>query len=476
MAAASKPRVFLSSVFDAGLHEPVRATCPGLIWDPREERKINPGSIESVCRKLIRHSKLFVGIFDERGGRALFEDGIEPVTVLEIELLQALFEQMPIYLFLLPGFAANRRLSGLVQLAQERNVATVVQCPESFIAADGQGNKSLTQQCISVVARVVRDPIFQRLARKCFALSLRLRPFRALDVMILDHMLGCFNDPFDAAKTALQLDTADQQANHAARLSYLWPALRQLASVPYGNPVFSTYRPLWERLAGAWDRSAAWYGLHDDSPIGRLSATNTVIWIQENSPVQTTNPILAHGARASAFYSMAKRLWLPWQRRRFFGYALSEVNSVLGLSSHDPSGYLAIRGSIQLQFWRISKAIADYEAVIEFKSGQPNQHSSHGEAWVELGWAYLHALRIEDARNALRKGLKLLREDRQRNPNLGIEFFSRALLKSAMAFGLMFHFREAYRAASEGCQLARERTTQDQLRGLRGLLCKVLGD
>jgi hypothetical protein len=51
---------------------------------------------------------------------------------------------------------------------------------------------------------------------------------------------------------------------------YLWPALRQLASVPYDDPQFAAHRSLWEKLAGAWDHSAAWYGLHDDSPIGKL--------------------------------------------------------------------------------------------------------------------------------------------------------------------------------------------------------------
>jgi hypothetical protein len=71
-----------------------------LIWDPRAIVAEEPGrTIEDVCRELIRRSRLFVGVFDERGGRALFEEGIEPVTVLEIELLQALFEPLPVHLF-----------------------------------------------------------------------------------------------------------------------------------------------------------------------------------------------------------------------------------------------------------------------------------------------------------------------------------------------------------------------------------------
>jgi hypothetical protein len=76
------------------MHEPVRKACPGLIWDPRQVRERNSErTIEDICRDLIRKSDLFVGIFDERGGRAPFEETIEPVTVLEIELLQALFQR-----------------------------------------------------------------------------------------------------------------------------------------------------------------------------------------------------------------------------------------------------------------------------------------------------------------------------------------------------------------------------------------------
>jgi hypothetical protein len=104
---------------------------PGLIWDPRAIVSQQPWrAIEDVCRELIRKSRLFVGVFDERGGRALFEEGIEPVTVLEIELLQALFEPLPVHLFLLPDFDRNYRLSGLVALARREGRARIHPFPE----------------------------------------------------------------------------------------------------------------------------------------------------------------------------------------------------------------------------------------------------------------------------------------------------------------------------------------------------------
>jgi hypothetical protein len=94
---SASPTVFLSSVFDIGLHEPLRAASPGWIWDPRDVPRTPDRTIEDVCRDLIRQSRLFVGVFDERGGNAPFEEGVGKITVLEIELLQAIFQRLPIY-------------------------------------------------------------------------------------------------------------------------------------------------------------------------------------------------------------------------------------------------------------------------------------------------------------------------------------------------------------------------------------------
>jgi hypothetical protein len=163
---ANKPTVFLSAVFDAGLHEPLRAASPGLIWDPRTYVQQDPSrTIEDVCRDLIRKSRLFVGAFDDRGGRAPFEEGIAPVTVLEIELLQALFERMPIYLFLLPGFERNARLFGLVDLARRDGLAVVQMCPAEILQVRDAGQRELTSRGVAMITKVIRDPVSQRLVR-----------------------------------------------------------------------------------------------------------------------------------------------------------------------------------------------------------------------------------------------------------------------------------------------------------------------
>jgi len=472
---ARSPKVFLSSVFDPGFHEPVRAACAGIIWDPREVRRDNPQrTIEDICRDLIRKSDIFIGIFDERGGSEPFEEGIKPVTVLEIELLQALFQRMPIYLFTMPGFERNHRLAGLVSLARKYGLAKIIACPAIEFRVIDKDHKQLTESGVTLIAGVVRDRLFQRMRRYSSVAATHLTPTRSLDISILADEFDSFSDPFDPHHTALHLATAERQTDHAARLSYLWPALRQLSSVPYTNEELSGHWPLWERLAGAWDNSAAWYGLHDASPIGRLAATNTIIWIRERSGATVQRAALSRGARASAFYSMGKRVWLPWHRRRLFRYALNEIDAALAAPLASPANYLAIRGSVQLRLWHVSAAIADYEEVVADRSRLLDTHSAQGEAWVELGWAYLQALRFRKAKQALQRGVDLMRDYWKRNPKARTEFLSRALLKYAIAFAIMLDFRKARAAAAEGCKLAREKITADQLRGLRGLICRMI--
>jgi hypothetical protein len=214
------PPVFLCTVFDPGMHEPLRAASPGLIWDPRGYAGKTPNrTIEDVCRELIRKSQLFVGVFDERGGHAPFEQGIAPVTVLEIELLQALFQRMPTYLFLLPGFERNRRLAGLVDLARRRSLAIVRICSEDAVRARDAQHKELTPRGIALISRVIRDPLPQHLLRNITACTGRIRPFRHLDVSLLDTPAAAICDPFDGAEVVRQLEKVGSQTDHAARLS-----------------------------------------------------------------------------------------------------------------------------------------------------------------------------------------------------------------------------------------------------------------
>lgn len=118
-------RIFLASVFDDDLREPILARCADAIWRPQQIER-DGRTVEDVCRELIRESRALAAVLDHRGGRALaFEAVKTPVTALEIELIQALFQKMPIFVLTLARFAENERLWGLIDLAERWRIAQV---------------------------------------------------------------------------------------------------------------------------------------------------------------------------------------------------------------------------------------------------------------------------------------------------------------------------------------------------------------
>jgi hypothetical protein len=344
--------------------------------------------------------------------------------------------------------------------------------PDDGVRVTDAGQRVLSPAGVAAISRILRSPLSQRVRDRVTGAARRFRPFGKLDVTLLDVPVEPIADPFDARQVEQQLEKAAAQSDHAARLSYLWPALRQLASVPYNDARHAPYTVQWERLASGWDQSAAWYGLHDDSPIAKLAAVNTLIALYQSSAAPRGKPDRARGARASGFYSMAKQLWNPLARRTLFRRALGEANAAIAAPEGDISGYRAIRGSVNLKLWHTRRAVADYEAVVAARQARNDSSSAQGEALVELGWGYLCAFRFADARDALRKGIALMREDYRRDPVLRADFLIRALLKHALAFVLMLRFDEARETAREGCRLAHERLASDQLGGLRGKLCR----
>jgi hypothetical protein len=158
-----------------------------------------------------------------------------------------------------------------------------------------------------------------------------LRYNHLLEIQFLQDMFHSFADPFDADDTRKLIETAAGQKDHASRLAMLWAAVRQLCSVPYISDEFRSTHPLWEKALNEWVRSAAWYGLHNNSPIGLLAAVNSLIRIRAQAPQAAIPPTSpqhihgTHGARASALYSLAKRCWNPMHRWALLGRALDDV-------------------------------------------------------------------------------------------------------------------------------------------------------
>jgi hypothetical protein len=463
-----QPEVFLSTVFDEVLRAPIFARCSGRIWleKPIPEIERKGRTIEDVCRDMIRLSAVFIGLFDARGGRALAFTRVKtPVSVLEIELVQALFQRMPNYLFLLPGFETNERLNGLVKLIEKWRLAFV----RHSETGSGGGPGTALPVAVNQIVRLIRHPSLVSLRRGWSRIAQRFRRTHNLDIQFLNLEFDLFPDPFDERDTLQLIEAGAAQNDHASRLAMLWAAVRQLCSVPYTKEEFRHWRFLWERTLSEWIRSAAWYGLHDDSPIGLLSAVNSVIWIRAQpfgGAIPESSPVHIHGtkgARASALYSMAKRSWWLPHRWSLLNAALMDVDAAITTRPTRLSGYLAIRGSIYRTRGQLFRAVKDHETMVAVRRRESGSATGMGEALSELGWTYAWAGNFLRAKRSLIEGVRLLSETPVSSP-MQAGFRVRALRKCAAVQALTFDFAGAQRTRSEAQRIANAYLVPDQMR------------
>jgi hypothetical protein len=463
-----QPQIFLSSVFDEALRAPIFARCPGRIWleKPIPETQRKGRNIEDVCRDMIRASQVFVGLFDARGGGALaFTNVRTPVTVLEIELVQALFQRMPTFLFLLPGFEANERLRGLAKLIERWRLASVYHSGHD----SGDSRSAISPVLADRIARLIRHPSLLWFGRIYSGLIQHFRRTHNLGIEFLNLEFDLFPDPFDEQQTLRLIESASAQTDHASRLAMLWAAVRQLCSVPFSKDEFRHWRFLWERTLGEWVRSAAWYGLHDDTPIGLLSAVNSIIWIRaqaDGGTIPESSPVHIHGtkgARASALYSMGKRSWWLPQRWSLLNAALNDVDAAIHTQPSRLSGYLAIRGSIYRTRGQLFRAVKDHEDMVQSRKQESGSTSGLGEALSELGWTYLWTGHLLKARRNLIDGVRLLKESPISNP-MQAGFRIRALKKCAAIQTLTFDFAGARCSRAEAQRIANVYLVPDQMR------------
>lgn len=105
------------------------------------------------------------------------------------------------------------------------------------------------------------------------------------------------------ARVDAGVDRAGKRLSQLARLSYLWIAVRELAKAP-ANVRNNELGGKMEKTLRLWNLTAAWYGLHGAHPMGCLAALNDLAFV---TGVRRSGPA-PHGARASAYYSIAGRM------------------------------------------------------------------------------------------------------------------------------------------------------------------------
>ena len=247
--------------------------------------------------------------------------------------------------------------------------------------------------------------------------------------------------------------------NEASRLVLTWMALRHLFAVPYDDPRYKEFLPLWEAALCEWVSAAAWYGLHEPHPLSQLAAINTLIWIRERSKNEG-DPRSIHGTRgalASAYYSLAKMNRPRHVRRQLLTMALCEVNTAIANNSTDLSGLYAIRGSIHCAIGKRWWGLNDFIAMLKLRQEAADTDERIGEAEVGVGMGYARVGRLLKARQYINTGVKRLENSDQHT------FTVQALRKLAILQLITLHPVAATRTLERAMKIARSSEMHGQL-------------
>jgi hypothetical protein len=484
----ARPRIFLSSVFDepSGTPLPIREKIKALtggahvpagerpIWVAEDFDELNRASTLSrlakaqFCVEGVRACDGFLAILTERFGSKIEVDGVGqvPTSYLELELMEAALLSKPSFIFLQSDFTPSKELANLLNLLRPA-------FPDMVL--ERLSEVRILERVKRIVERV-ENPFLRwrplRMPSKRLFIDtlfrLRHRPYRVKDE---PPPIRFLDGGFDATVTDVGvdmveplLDQASREPNYQNRLTILWLAIRSLMGVPYTNPAFRKFVPLWEDALGAWNSAAAWYGLHGHAAMAGLAALGSLAEAR-SCIAPASDPIhgIPHGPIASAYYSIAKQVG----RSDIYRLALEHIEAVLASGPSSAVNLLAIRGSIQLRLGFTNAAIADYEEVA--RSREPLGDGAYGEALSELGHALVIAGRKREGLAKLERGVELL----QKYPRAGFDV--RSMRKLALGYARNLSFSKALDYAVLAYNTAVASGALDQISRLERLAKKIDG-
>lgn len=475
---AKNPRVFLSSVFadPAGSRLHIRDRVLGAtggaslpkgesrpIWMAEDYPELCTASPlgdlakTELCLDGVRQAECFVAILTSRHGSSVSLPGIGAVhtSFFEAELFEAALLGKPSYIFCLEGYDQDDKLSNLLKLlapafphmdlrpVSEDEIARRI---ERLLKEYGRPRW---------LRKLLPVPRLGRLVDSLFAF--RHRPYDVASEVPPWRFLGGRFDPTvpspDPAVVQSLLTQASATKSHQERLTLIWFAVRTLLGAPYTDPAYAALVPLWERVFRAWQKSAAWYGLHGPALLSCLASLGSLAEITAASAARSDpSRGLPHGSFASEYYSTAK---LAGRSTPIFDLAMQHVDLAIRCSSGDGAGETAIRASIHLQMGHSDAALSDYARVVDLRKvrGGP----AYGEALSELGFALLLAGHRAKGLDHMEEGLSLLKAA----PASGFQV--RAMRKLAAGYARCGKFGAALDTAAQAHDLADELGTRDQV-------------
>ena len=245
------------------------------------------------------------------------------------------------------------------------------------------------------------------------------------------------------------------------RLTRTWLGLRELLSLSPNHECASPWLSYWNDLLDEWSRAASWYGIHADSPMSPLAALNSVALIRrkrlELGQLSTgAEAVFPGGAIASAKYSIARRLTVSRDRSDRLNEALQDTQRALDEKPLDPSGIIAVRGSIRRQLGSLADAIEDYRLVLRVRNQLKVPAYQIGDAETELGFALVLNLQPRVGASLCQSGVEKLRTGARAG------FLIRGLRKASFAYLASGQVKAAWRAREEAKVLAESSASFDQ--------------
>ncbi len=437
------------------------------IAHPRDIPKQDDLEVADELIRQVREAKIFVCVLGGRRHGSLIKVGVRPsvVSFFEIELFQAALLGKEVHLFVRDDFDPEPRLDSLLKILGGA-------FPE-WVTKDRLKDGEILDQVRRLVDTEGSQRIFwppnilwaplRRLVQALY--TARARPPLATPLLFLDGQFEHRNKQPDLDMLVTLRERINSLPNEEQRLSRVWLAIRELMSIHYTETENRDFLKYWDQMLSEWARAGAWYGLHGDIPLGSLAALNSVAEIRKRlankyrSELPLREVAYPGGPLASAKYSIAKRLYIPSDRKRRLTEAFDDVQLALKMPEVNEDGLLAIRGSILRQMRRFSAAVDDYEEVLRIRQQRRAPESSIGEALSELGYGYLCQGRFWKGRDYCEQGTRLLR---------GVDtkgFLVRGLRKLALAYLVTGHLLKSYHTWLETKEVAHAHGAFDQLYG-----------
>ena len=163
------------------------------------------------------------------------------------------------------------------------------------------------------------------------------------------------------------------------------------------------------------------------------------------------------GGLSSALYSIAKLMPTRGKRRQVLEDGMVHLTRTINERGQLTANLAHMRGSYQLQMGDTANAVADFEEALRLTR---KEKGDEGVSLSELGFAYLHQMRLFKGRENLKAGAESLAQQKEAKPG----FYVRAMRKLAFGYFVTGRWDLAFKARAEAREFAAQRGLFDQIR------------